>query len=88
MGFTHGFLVSVFPKAVAAVRIELKRETMGIGTRKGHDMLCHKYSEYLRMGISEKWVMRMILFQVDDFIASSGGLKWGHAFDLKFLGEF
>ena len=41
MGFTHGFLVSVFPKAVAAVRIELKRETMGIGTSKGHDMLCH-----------------------------------------------
>jgi hypothetical protein len=41
------------------------------------------------MGISPvKGAMRMILFQVNDLIASSAGLKWGHAFDLKFLGEF
>jgi glutathione S-transferase len=31
---------------------------------------------------------RSQLFQVNDLIASSAGLKWGHAFDLKFLGEF
>lgn len=41
MAQTPYLMVSVFPKAVAAVRIELKRETMGIGTSKGHDMLCH-----------------------------------------------